>query len=237
MSRPNILAGSVSILGGRISRVVLFVIVATLVGTILTVNLTAALVLVPQLVLQGQVWRLVTWPLVQPEALGLIFACLLLWYMGPDLVYAWGPGGYLLRYVTLAAATGLITCLLALLFPPLRTVPFVLGAWSMVDGFIVAWALMFPQRQIYQFFVLPTGGKNLVYFTVGANVLFALLSGGSAVLFLPCFIAMALMLAHLYFPSWRRVLAQLGKGGSKPKRPRHLRPVDDAHDDKPGWLH
>ena len=48
MSRPNPLSGSVNILGGRVSRVVLFVILATLVGTILTVNVTTALVLVPR---------------------------------------------------------------------------------------------------------------------------------------------------------------------------------------------
>jgi membrane associated rhomboid family serine protease len=237
MSLTNLLAGSVNIMGGRVARVVLYVIVATLAGTVLTANVTTALVLVPDLVLHGEVWRLLTWPLVQPGALGLIFACLFLWFMGPDLVYAWGPVGYLLRYVALAAATGVVTCLLALVFPSLRGVPFVLGAWSVVDAFIVAWALMFPHRQVYQFFVLPMSGKNLVYFTVGANVLFALLSGADRVLFLPCFIAMGLMLAHLYFPSWRRLIGKLATGPSMPKRPRHLRPVDAERDDKPRWLH
>jgi membrane associated rhomboid family serine protease len=237
MARPNILSGSVSILGGRISRVVLLVIVATVVGTIFTVNVTTALVLVPELVLRGEVWRLVTWPLVQPDPLGLIFACLFFWFMGPDLGYAWGPGGYLLRYLTVAAATGVVTCLVALAFPPLQRVGFVLGAWSLVDAFVMAWALMFPQRQVYQFFMLPMSGKNLVYFTVGANVVFALLSGPGGVVFLTCFIAMALMVVHLYYPSWRRRLAELGKGPAKPKRPSHLRPVDDGRDDKPRWLH
>jgi membrane associated rhomboid family serine protease len=237
MSIANILGGSVSILGGRVSRVVLAVIVGTLVGTIVTTNATTALVLVPEYVLKGEVWRLVTWPLVQPDALGLIFACLFLWYMGPDLVYAWGPGGYLLRYLVLAGATGVVTCLLALVFTSLRHVPFVLGAWSMVDALIMAWALMFPQRQVYQFFVLPMSGRNLVYFTLGANVLFALLSGPGRVLFLTCFVAMGLMLAHLYFPTLRRMMWQLATGPSTPKRPRHLRPVDAERGDKPRWLH
>ena len=233
MSNP--LAGSVSIMGSRVSRVVLYVIVATLTGTILTANVTTALVLVPESVLHGEVWRLLTWPLVQPDALGLIFACLLLYFMGPDLVYAWGPGGYLLRYLFLAGGTGVVTCLLALVFPALRPVPFVLGTWSVVDGFIVAWAMMFPHRQVYQFFVLPVSGRNLVYFTVGANVLFALLSGPGRVLFLTCFIAMGLMFAHVYFPSWRRLVAQLGRD-STPKRPSHLRPIDSSRGDKPTWL-
>jgi membrane associated rhomboid family serine protease len=237
MSRPNPLSGSVNILGGRVSRVVLLVILATLVGTILTVNVTTALVLVPRLVLEGEVWRLFTWPFVQPDALGLIFACLLLWYMGPDLVYAWGPGGYLLRYLVLAAATGVVTCLLALAFPSLQGVGFVLGAWSVVDAFIIAWALMFPHRQVYQFFVLPTAGKNLVYFTIGANVLFALLSGPAKVAFLTCFVAMALMLAYMYLPPWWRAMRLRAKDAPKPKRPSHLRPVDSARDDKPRWLH
>jgi membrane associated rhomboid family serine protease len=237
MSLSNLLAGSVTILGSRISRVVLYVIAATLAGTILTTNVTTSLVLEPDEVLKGEIWRLFTWPLVQPDALGLIFACLLLYFMGPDLVYAWGPGGYLLRYLGVAGATGVLTCLLALAFPPLRHVPFVLGAWSMVDAFIVAWALMFPSRQVYQFFVLPMSGRNLVYFTVGANVLFALLNGPARVLFLTCFIAMALMYVHLYFPTWRRLMAHLGSGPSGPKRRSHIRPVDSPPGDKPRWLH
>jgi len=237
MSRPSILAGSVNILGGRVSRVVLFVIVASLVATILTTNVSTMLVLVPERVLQGEVWRLFTWPFVQMGALALIFACLLLWFMGPDLVYAWGPGGYLARYLVLAGATGVVTCVLALAFPSLRAVPFVFGAWSAVDALIVAWAIMFPHRQVYQFFVLPTSGKNLVYFTIGANVLFALLGGPERVLFLTCFIAIGLMLAYMYVPPWWRNVRQRARGAPKPKRPSHLRPVDSVRDDKPRWLH
>jgi membrane associated rhomboid family serine protease len=237
MAPPNPLGGSVTIMGGRVPRVVLFVIVATLVGTIVTVNATTALVLVPASILQGEVWRLFTWTVVQPNALGLIFACLLFWFMGPDLVYAWGPGGYLLRYLAVGGGAAVLTCLVALAFPSLRPLQFALGAWSVVDAFIIAWALMFPHRQVYQFFVLPTSGKNLVYFTVGANVLFALLSGPAWVMFLPCFFAMGLMYVALYAPAWRHVMARLRRAGPESKRPRHLRVVDPSSEDKPRWLH
>jgi membrane associated rhomboid family serine protease len=237
MPTPKPLDGSFSIMGGRVPRVVLFLIVATLAGTIFTVNVTTVLVLVPELVLRGQVWRLVTWPLVQTDPLALIFACLLLWVMGPDLVSAWRPGGYLLRYVAIAGGTGAVMCLLALALPPLRPVAYVIGAWSIVNAFLIAWALMFPHRQVYQFFVLPTSGRNLVYFTVGLTALFALLHGPFWVLFLPSFVAMGLMGAYLHFPPWSRLMAQLRRSPSGPKRARHLRAVDAAREDKPRWLH
>src|ERR1043165_4308987 len=34
----------------------------------------------------GQLWRLLTWALLQLDALGLIFGCLMLYFIGPDLL-------------------------------------------------------------------------------------------------------------------------------------------------------
>ena len=55
--------------------------------------------------LQGEVWRLVTWVLFELDPLGLIFAALALFWFGGELVRVWGPGRFLLTYFAIAAAS------------------------------------------------------------------------------------------------------------------------------------
>jgi len=227
----------VGVFGGRVPRAVLLLIVAVLATTILTVNGMYGLVLIPQFVLKGEVWRLFTWSLIQPDFLGLIFACLMLWWLGGDLVYAWGPGRFVASFFALTGIAGAIICLLSLVWSTPMTAKFV-STWAIVDAFIVAWALMFPGRAIYQYFVLPLSGRNLIYFTIAAVLLMAALGGYMGFVYaLPHFTAIALMLIYMKVPRMRALWSVWRMSGSNPKRPRHLRPVGGDRDDKPRWLH
>lgn len=51
----------------------------------LVAGLPAALYLDPRLVLQGQVWRIITWPLTDVMTLWTLLSLVLLWYFGRDL--------------------------------------------------------------------------------------------------------------------------------------------------------
>jgi membrane associated rhomboid family serine protease len=189
--------------------------------------------LVPQLA--AQAWRLVTWVFIQPEPLSLIFACLGLWWFGRDLLSVWGPRRFLAVFFGVAAGAGALTCLLALGVPSLRLVPFY-GTWGILDALIIAWASVFPGRDLLLYFVLPLRGRTLVYATIGGTVLVALLHGITA--YIPYFLAEALMLAYLGLPQLR---ARMTTGFARPRRPTHLRSVDrwTSHrgDDKPRWDH
>ena len=136
-------------------------------------------VLAPQAVWSGEVWRLVTWALVETEPLNLLFGGLVLFWFGRDLVEAWGERRFLATYFGIAAAAGALTCLAALAWPALLTFRFT-GLWAAVDAVIVAWALLHPFRQILLFFALPVSGKTLLWITVGGTVLFALFAGVAA---------------------------------------------------------
>src|SRR6185436_8724875 len=98
-----------------------------------------AMDLVPALVFQGQLWRLATWPLFALEPITLIFGCLALMWVGRDLCQAWGPGRFLTVYFGLSFLTGVLICLLALVWPRLGIA--VASAWVPIDGLMVAWAL------------------------------------------------------------------------------------------------
>jgi membrane associated rhomboid family serine protease len=172
--------------GGRVPAAVGGLIAATVAVSLAAVvgernglPLLQLFVLAPQSVWGGEVWRLVTWALVETEPLNLLFGGLVLFWFGRDLVEAWGERRFLATYFGIAAAAGALTCLTALAWPALLTIRFT-GLWAAVDAVIVAWALLHPFRQILLFFALPVSGKTLLWITVGGTVLFALFTGVDA---------------------------------------------------------
>jgi len=235
---------SFTVLGRRMPVVVGAITAATLVLTILAHNsrlVFETLVLSPDRVWAGELWRLVTWVFVVPDPIGLLFGCLamVLWF-GPDLVGAWGPRRFLSVYLGLAAASGAVTSLLARLLAPRLLGNVYAGWWPMIDALIIAWALIFPFRDLYLFFVLPLRGLNLVYGTIGITLLFAMLPF-NLFGFLPHFVAEGLMLASVRWSPrdlWLRLRYRfLTRKLWSP--PSHLRPVQRhrREDEPPRWLH
>jgi membrane associated rhomboid family serine protease len=172
--------------GGRVPAAVGGLIAATVVVSLVAVvgerngfPLLQLFVLAPRSVWGGEVWRLVTWALVETEPLNLLFGGLVLFWFGRDLVEAWGERRFLATYFGIAAAAGALTCLAALAWPELLAFRFT-GFWAAVDAVIVAWALLHPFRQILLFFAVPVSGKTLLWITVGGTVLFALFAGVAA---------------------------------------------------------
>lgn len=185
------------LLGGSLSAASALLIGATLVTSILGAQLAgfaAAGALVPALVLRGELWRLVTWIFFEQNPIGLIFAGLALYWFGNDLVRIWGPVRFLATYLGLGAAAATLTCAVALAWPSLYTAGF-LGAWPAVSALIVAWACAFPSRRLLLYFVVPLGGQNLIYATLGGTLLFGLLGGMGQ--FVPHFAAQLVSLAAM----------------------------------------
>jgi membrane associated rhomboid family serine protease len=161
-----------AVVGGLIAGVVL----ASLVGALTGGRLFQAAALVPALVYRGEVWRLATWAFLHNEPVGLIFACLILFQFGRDLSYAWGPRRFAATFLGLSVGAAVVTCLLALAWPPLMVVP-ALGSWPPVLALIVAWAMIFPERQLMFWMVLPMSGRSLLWVTLGGTVFFMAFRG------------------------------------------------------------
>ena len=145
-----------------------------------------------------------TWAFFEMNPLGLIFAALALFWFGSDLVRLWGPVRFLATYLGLAAAAAAVTCLLALVWSPLGGLVAV-GAWPVISALIIAWAIAYPTRDIFVYFVLPLHGRNLIYATLAGTLLFALLSGSFAS-YVPHFAAELLALLALRRSPPRRAL-------------------------------
>jgi membrane associated rhomboid family serine protease len=232
------------VLGNRVPLAVGLLIGATLGGSIVAAVarrgghpfLLQESALLPGLVWAGELWRLLTWVFFELSPLGLIFACLALWWFGRDLSHAWGPHRFLARYLALAVLTAAATCALARVWSDLWGQAF-LGPWPMVDALVVAWAILYPQRQILFFFVLPLGGRNLVYVTVGVTLLFGLLDGIAGVV--PHFFALAATLVYMRDSSlrywWLKARLAWQTRSSRPRSTR-LRAVERDDSGRPRWL-
>jgi membrane associated rhomboid family serine protease len=186
--------------GGRVPVAVGGLIVATVLVSLAAavggrngVPLHGLLLLEPDAIWGGQVWRLVTWVLVETDPVNLLFGGLVLWWFGRDLAVAWGEQRFLVTYFAIPAAAGLATALLGLAFPSLGAARYA-GFWVALNALVVAWGLAHPFRQILLFFALPVSGQALVWITVGGTVLFALFVGIGA--FVPHLLAEGLAWLH-----------------------------------------
>jgi len=235
-------------MGGAPPRPILWLIVATIVctalGSLLQRNgmqvLTYA-VLVPDWVLRGEVWRLLTWILIETGGgcLNLIFGCLLLYFIGADLLYRWGVKRFLAVYFGVPALAGLLTCLVArFVWHEVGQVPYFAGMWPALDALMIGWAVLYPDRQIFVYFVLPVSGRQLIYLTIGATILMALING--LPLFVQHLLAETLMLFYTDVISVRRMylrgrMAVLQRDYRR--RTAHLRMVDRDDEKPPRWMH
>ena len=157
-------------------------------------HLSELLVFVPDLVLHGEVWRLVTAVFIEHDPISLIFSCLMIYWFGRDLASVWGPRRFLILYFSMAALIYSLVGLTALAFPSLREVPYS-GNWPLAEAMVIAWALYFPDRQIRLYFIIPVAGRMLIYFTIGVVILMAAFSGITH--FLPHLYAQAITLLYL----------------------------------------
>ncbi len=183
--------------GGRVPAVVGMLLALELVASVLGWSnraLLNAAVLAPVAINRGQVWRLVTWPFFQNDPFTLLFAGFMLWWLGQQLSHVWGEQRLLGRFFLFAIGAGLGTTALAFVWEPASWVAHA-GMWPVVNALLVAWAMLFPDRQVNIWGVLPLTGRVVALLVVFGTVLFslyALKDGlGGFVQFLPHMFALA----------------------------------------------
>lgn len=151
--------------------------------------------LVPARVLHGEVWRLVTWSVLETSPLGLLFTCLFLYWFGGDLARDWGSRRFFLAYLGVAMTASVATCLVALVDASVREHTY-LGSLALGGALAVAWGLWFPTRVIRIYFVIPIKGLVLAWGTVALTVAYAIYDGWERLL--PGLITEGAMLGWLH---------------------------------------
>ncbi|MCI0530429.1 MAG: rhomboid family intramembrane serine protease [candidate division Zixibacteria bacterium] len=116
--------------------------------------------LVPQLIIQkGFIWQFVTYMFLHGGVFHILFNMFALWMFGSEIERYWGSREFLKYYFLCGVGAGLLTFVTSLS----STVP-TIGASGAIFGVLVAYAMMFPDRYIYIYFVLPVKTKYLVVF-------------------------------------------------------------------------
>ena len=108
-----------------------------------------------------QVWQLITYQFMHAGFGHIFFNMFMLWMFGMEIENIMGSKKFLYYYLICGVAAGLAQLFIA----PLFSVPaLTIGASGAVFGIMIAFALMFPDRLIFLWFLIPIKAKYLIGF-------------------------------------------------------------------------
>jgi membrane associated rhomboid family serine protease len=135
-------------------------------ATLFYAPLQIQLGLVPMWVLhEKRLWQPVTYMFIHAGLFHIIFNMLTLWLFGTELERIWGTRFFLKFYFITGVGAGLLTIALSLLpFGPTRQLyaSDIVGASGAIYGVLLAYALYFPDRQIYYMMLFPIPARIFV---------------------------------------------------------------------------
>ncbi len=132
---------------------------------------------------QFRVWQLATYMFLHGGIFHIVFNMLALWMFGTELERIWGTRYFLKFYLVTGVGAGVLTVLFSLLpfeFAQSIQRSNVIGASGAIYGLLLAYALYFPDRPIYMYFVFPSPAKIFVAI-MGAIAFFSSLSDAGGV--------------------------------------------------------
>ena len=178
-------ASSFSFGPGPVSTALKALIGANVVMFVLTTfvqSLIPRLGLVPAYVLhQFWIWQPVTYMFLHGGIFHILFNMLALWMFGAELERIWGTRYFLKFYFVTGIGAGLLTVLFSLLpfdFAQQLQRSIVIGASGAIYGLLLAYALYFPDRPIYMYFLFPIPAKIFVAIMGGIAFLSSLSDAG-----------------------------------------------------------
>ena len=104
-------------------------------------------------------WQLFTYMFMHGGFAHLFFNMLALWMFGMELENTWGARKFLVYYLLCGLGAGVANMLVAPLIGQLAPT---VGASGAVFGILVAFGILFPDRPIYIYFLLPVRAKYFV---------------------------------------------------------------------------
>src|SRR5713101_5856883 len=125
--------------------------------------LTEILGLVPFHVVRNMwIWQLATYMFVHAGTFHILFNMLALWMFGTELERIWGTRYFLKFYFVTGIGAAILTVLFSLLpfgFARQLQEVNIIGASGAIYGLLLAYAMYFPERRIYMYFLFPIPAK------------------------------------------------------------------------------
>lgn len=146
-------------------------------------------------IFHGWVWQPFTYFIIQTAGVGislsfllsLAFHLFLLWFSGSELINRFGTRPFFLFFFGGALLSGLFAASLLLLF---SSQAIIVGLSPPLFAVLTVWAMLYPDLELFFFFLLRIKAKRLIALFFGIALLFAL-SSGHFVLFFTEFFGMS----------------------------------------------
>ncbi|MBU6376315.1 MAG: rhomboid family intramembrane serine protease [Bdellovibrionales bacterium] len=138
-------------------------------------SLTLSLGLVPNALLQGAFWQLITYMFLHADVGHLILNLLMLAFIGSELESVWGLRRFLFFYFFCGAIAGIVYLVLQLLVWQANS-PMV-GASGGIYGLLLAYGLLFGERVLLFMMLFPMKAKHFIWILAGVEFLTGLFSG------------------------------------------------------------
>ena len=127
---------------------------------------------------QFKIWQLVTYMFLHGGFWHLFFNMFVFWMFGTELEMEWGSKQFLKYYFICGIGAGIINILLTSSDP---SYPGTVGASGAIYGIMVAYAIRYPDRLVYIYFLFPVKVKYLVGFLAAVSFLSTWGSGADGI--------------------------------------------------------
>jgi membrane associated rhomboid family serine protease len=190
-----------------------------------------------------EVWQLFTYMFMHGEFKHLFFNMFALWMFGMDLENEWGSKKFLMYYLACGIGAGISNLFVGPLFsPPAPTV----GASGAVYGILLAFGLMYPDRPIFLYFLLPIKARYFVIMFLALEIYFGVTGtengiahfahlGGAAVGFVMLMVYMGRIPLGQWWSDWRSAMSRPIRYGDGYRERYHEKVSDarytDVHDE------
>ncbi len=155
------------------ANVAVFLLQRAVAGTTLTLGLTPAAV-----VGELHVWQLGTYMFLHAGLFHILFNMLALWMFGGELERIWGTRYFLKFYFVTGIGAAALTVVFSYLVSAQLQHSVIIGASGAIYGLLLAYAIYFPNRPIYMYFVFPIPAKYFVLIMGAPRVLLVDVGGG-----------------------------------------------------------
>ena len=122
-------------------------------------------------------WQLITYQFMHANFTHLLYNMFGLWMFGMEVEHVWGSRRFLGFYLVCGVAAGISQLILAPLLEPASVISLsgagipTVGASGAVYAVLVAFGMMFPDRYIYLYFLLPVKAKYFIFGLIALGVL------------------------------------------------------------------
>ena len=114
-------------------------------------------------------WQLVTYMFMHGGFWHVFFNMLWLWMFGMELEHVWGSKKFLWFYLVCGLGAGISNLIVTTLLG--QAAPTV-GASGAIMGVLIAFGMLFPDRPIYLYFLLPIRAKYFVALVIGFDLFY-----------------------------------------------------------------